>query len=94
MPFQTPALLPFPDLTEPQTAYPLYAQRGVDEKYIARMENVYLQVIELLMHILSLAASGSRRLHQTDFAAEQVTRHIILQMLMILYGRLAEPASG
>ena len=62
MHLQTPALLPFPDLTEPQTAYPLYAQEGVDERYIARMENVYLQVFELLMHNSLNVASDSREL--------------------------------
>lgn len=63
-PLQTPALLPFPDLTEPQTAYPLYSQQGVDERYIARMENVYLQVVELRMHNSPVFASGYRHLHQ------------------------------
>lgn len=41
---QTPALLPFPDLTEPQTAYPLYNQEGLNERLIVRLDNVYLQV--------------------------------------------------
>ena len=46
---QTPALLPFPDLTEPQTAYPLYIQEGLNERLIVRLDNVYLQVKCLLV---------------------------------------------
>ena len=40
---QTPVLLPFPDLTEPATAFPLYVQQGIDPARIIRVENVYLQ---------------------------------------------------
>ena len=40
---QTPALLPFPDLTEPQVAFPLYTQPELEHKYITRLENIYLQ---------------------------------------------------
>ena len=42
---QTPALLPFPDLTEPQTAFPLYPQPELDPQYITRLPSVYLQVL-------------------------------------------------
>ena len=40
---QTPVLLPFPDLTQPATAFPLYVQQGIDPARIIRVENVYLQ---------------------------------------------------
>ena len=40
---QTPVLLPFPDLTEPATAFSLYVQQGIDPARIIRVENVYLQ---------------------------------------------------
>ena len=36
-------LLPFPDLIEPATAFPLYVQQGIDPARVLRIENVYLQ---------------------------------------------------
>ncbi len=44
---QTPALLPFPDLTEPQVAFPLYPQPELEQQYVTRLENIYLQAIAL-----------------------------------------------
>lgn len=35
---QTPGLAPFPDLTQPEVAYPLYAQPGIDPRFVSRME--------------------------------------------------------
>ncbi|KAK9827655.1 hypothetical protein WJX81_004166 [Elliptochloris bilobata] len=40
---RTPVLLPFPDLTEPASAFPLYVQPGIDPRRIIRMGDVYLQ---------------------------------------------------
>jgi hypothetical protein len=51
---QTPALLPFPDLTEPQTAFPLYAHPELDPQYIVRLPDVYLKVIFLSSLLSSL----------------------------------------
>ena len=42
---QAPALLPFPDMTEPEVAYPLYKQQEYDKKYTVRMHDVYMQVL-------------------------------------------------
>ena len=33
---RTPALRPFPDLTQPDVAFPLYPQKGVDPSLVAR----------------------------------------------------------
>ena len=35
---QTPGLSPFPDLTQPEVAYPLYVQPVIDSRFVARME--------------------------------------------------------
>ncbi|KAK9810163.1 hypothetical protein WJX72_005905 [[Myrmecia] bisecta] len=44
---RTPALLPFPDLTQPEIAYPLYPQPELNPKLITRVENVYLQNLDM-----------------------------------------------
>lgn len=44
---QTPALLPFPDLTQPELAYPLYPHPEVDPELIARIEDVYLRNLDM-----------------------------------------------
>mmetsp|Transcript_3827 Transcript_3827/g.11047 ORF Transcript_3827/g.11047 Transcript_3827/m.11047 type:complete len:533 (-) Transcript_3827:775-2373(-) len=44
---KTPALLPFPDLTAPEVAYPAYAQPGVDPATIAHMSGVYLENLDM-----------------------------------------------
>uniref|UniRef100_A0A1D2A093 O-fucosyltransferase family protein n=1 Tax=Auxenochlorella protothecoides TaxID=3075 RepID=A0A1D2A093_AUXPR len=44
---ETPALTPFPDLTQPGVAFPLYAQPGVDPDLVVRVEGVYLKNMEL-----------------------------------------------
>ncbi len=56
---QTPALLPFPDLTAPEVAYPAYAQPGVDPATIAHMSGVYLENLDMpeLIEKVSFAAS-------------------------------------
>ena len=35
---QTPGLSPFPDLTQPEVAYPLYSQPSIDSRFVSRME--------------------------------------------------------
>ncbi len=40
---QTPVLLPFPDLTEPAVAYPMYVQPGIDPRRIVRIDKIFLQ---------------------------------------------------
>ena len=40
---QTPALLPFPDLTDPAVAFPMYVQPEIDPRRIVRIDNVFLQ---------------------------------------------------
>ena len=44
---QTPSLLPFPDLTQPELAYPLYPQPEIDPKLIARIDDVYLRNLDM-----------------------------------------------
>ena len=56
---QTPVLLPFPDLTEPATAFPLYVQQGIDPARIIRVENVYLQARTTPMCLSGLNASAN-----------------------------------
>lgn len=36
--WQTPGLAPFPDLTQPEVAYPLYQQLNIEPRFIARLE--------------------------------------------------------
>ena len=43
---QTPALSPFPDLTQPEVAFPL-GKQGIDPDCIARMGGVYLQNLDM-----------------------------------------------
>jgi hypothetical protein len=33
---QTPALTPFPDLTQPEIAFPLYEQRDIDSRLVVK----------------------------------------------------------
>lgn len=44
---QTPALLPFPDLTQPELAYPMYPQPEIDPELIARIDDVYLRNLDM-----------------------------------------------
>ena len=44
---QTPSLLPFPDLTQPELAYPMYPQPEIDAKLIARIDDVYLRNLDM-----------------------------------------------
>ena len=44
---QTPSLLPFPDLTQPEVAYPLYVQPEVNPRYVSRIDGVYLQNLDM-----------------------------------------------
>ncbi|KAL0049810.1 hypothetical protein WJX82_010329 [Trebouxia sp. C0006] len=44
---RTPALLPFPDLTQPELAYPMYPQPEIDPELIARIDDVYLRNLDM-----------------------------------------------
>lgn len=44
---RTPALLPFPDLTQPELAYPMYPQPEIDPELVARIEDVYLRNLDM-----------------------------------------------
>ena len=44
---QTPALEPFPDLTQPEIAYARYQQPGIDPSSIATLGSVYLQHLDM-----------------------------------------------
>ena len=56
---QTPALLPFPDLTEPQTAFPQYSHPELDPQYIVRLPDVYLKARPLSRELLELPGLSS-----------------------------------
>ena len=45
VPMQAPALHPFPDMTEPRLAYPMYQEQEYDRRYAVRMHDVYMQVL-------------------------------------------------
>ena len=45
---QTPALLPFPDLTETATAFPMYEQQGINPARVIRVGSVFLQACNAL----------------------------------------------
>lgn len=44
---QTPALTPFPDLTAPEVAYPLFAQQDIDPRMVTRISGVYLKNLDM-----------------------------------------------
>jgi hypothetical protein len=44
---QTPALYPFPDLTQPEVAFPQFPQSELDPQLIVRLEDVYLKNIDM-----------------------------------------------
>ena len=44
---QTPALLPFPDLTQPELAYPMYSQPEIDPELVAKIDDVYLRNLDM-----------------------------------------------
>ncbi|KAL3132707.1 hypothetical protein ABBQ32_009214 [Trebouxia sp. C0010 RCD-2024] len=44
---RTPSLLPFPDLTQPELAYPMYPQPEIDPRLIARIDDVYLRNLDM-----------------------------------------------
>ena len=44
---QTPALTPFPDLTQPELAYPQYPHPDIDPKFVTRLDGVYLQNLDM-----------------------------------------------
>ena len=44
---QTPELLPFPDLTQPEKAFPLYPQPAIDSTLVTSVSDVYLQNLDM-----------------------------------------------
>lgn len=44
---KTPQLTPFPDLTQPEVAFPMYDQQDVDSNLVTRMEDVYLKNLDM-----------------------------------------------
>ena len=44
---QTPALNPFPDLTQPEAAFPMYPHPEIDPELVTRMDTVYLQNLDM-----------------------------------------------
>lgn len=83
---KTPALTPFPDLTQPDVAFPLYDQRDIDPRLVARLEDVYLknldmaELIEKARHAVMNKASA---VLQEDPLAD--LRYIVLDMPCSFY---------
>ena len=52
-------MTPFPDLAEADVAYPMYKQPGIQEDWIAKLDNTYIQpaVRVRLYHTLVAASS-------------------------------------
>ncbi len=44
---QTPELNPFPDLTQPEKAFPLYPQPSIDSTLVTSVSDVYLQNLDM-----------------------------------------------
>ncbi|KAK9844459.1 hypothetical protein WJX74_002810 [Apatococcus lobatus] len=44
---RTPELLPFPDLTQPEKAFPLYPQPAIDSTLVTSVSDVYLQNLDM-----------------------------------------------
>jgi hypothetical protein len=44
---QTPALMPFPDLTAPELAYPGYVQQDINPKQVTKVSGVYLKNMDM-----------------------------------------------
>ena len=57
---QTPALTPFPDLTAPELAYPLFAQSGIDPRFVTRISGVYLKNLDMPELIEKVSISSRR----------------------------------
>jgi len=64
----TPSLSPFADCTVPETAYPLYKPAGIDQKFILKLEGIYVKALhirdlersaieKILLHALELMAA-------------------------------------
>lgn len=45
--YKTPALMPFPDLTAPELAYPGYIQQDINPKQITKVSGVYLKNMDM-----------------------------------------------
>eukprot|EP00887_Chlorella_sp_A99_P002549 scaffold6.g2549.t1 len=57
---RTPELRPFPDLTQPDVAFPMYPQGGIDPSLVTRLEGVYLKDLDMseLMEMSRAAVVG------------------------------------
>lgn len=69
----TPALTPFPDLTQPDVAYPLFPQPELDPALIARVEGVYLKNLdmsELLEKVRAAAVNHTEEILRADPKAD------------------------
>jgi len=58
---QTPGLAPFPDLTQPEVAYPQYAQPGIDARFVSRMEVQCYSCISMLSNAASFGTPNAAR---------------------------------
>ena len=74
---QTPALLPFPDLTAPEVAYPAFAQPGVDPATIAHMSGVYLENLDMPELIEKVRTAANLAL-PTSPCARRLAKHACL----------------
>ncbi|KAI7838016.1 hypothetical protein COHA_008197 [Chlorella ohadii] len=70
---RTPALKPFPDLTQPEVAFPRYPAGDLDPNLVVRLEDVYLKALDLgeLMDRARQAVVGhARGIRKDDLEAE------------------------
>ena len=66
---QTPGLHPFPDLTQPEVAFPLFHQADIDPTMVTHMEDIYLRNLDMpeLIEKARLAVVGhASKLLQAD----------------------------
>lgn len=66
---RTPGLHPFPDLTQPEVAFPLFHQADIDPNMVTHMEDVYLRNLDMpeLIEKARLAVVGhASKLLQAD----------------------------
>ncbi|PSC70539.1 alternative oxidase [Micractinium conductrix] len=78
---RTPSLRPFPDLTQPEVAYPQYPAGSIDPNLVVRMEGVYLKNLELseLMERARAAVVGQATAILRDDPAADL-QYIVLDM--------------
>lgn len=78
---RTPSLRPFPDLTQPESAFPLYPLGSLDPNLVVRMEGVYLKNLELadLMERARAAVVGQATSILKDDPAADL-QYVVLDM--------------